>query len=202
MSDILCVTHRQLCREDFLERVEKIAAARPRGLILREKDLPEEEYRALARRVLEICRAHEVPCILHNFPETARELGCEALHLPLAALRKMTRAEREAFPVLGASCHSREEAEEAEEMGCRYITLGHIFETACKQGLPGRGTELLQNVCAAVSLPVYAIGGINRENIGPVRRAGAAGACLMSGLMTCEDPKAYLKALEEKNEIG
>ena len=53
MSDIICVTHRQLCREDFLERVEKIAAARPRGLILREKDLPEEEYRALARRVLE-----------------------------------------------------------------------------------------------------------------------------------------------------
>ena len=48
MSDILCVTSRSLCREDFLTRLERIAAAGPAGVILREKDLPPEDYRALA----------------------------------------------------------------------------------------------------------------------------------------------------------
>ena len=52
MSDILCVTNRALCAEDFLLRVEKIAAARPGGIILREKDLSEGEYKALARQVM------------------------------------------------------------------------------------------------------------------------------------------------------
>ena len=44
MSDILCVTNRRLCSEDFLTQLGKIAEARPAGIILREKDLPEEEY--------------------------------------------------------------------------------------------------------------------------------------------------------------
>ncbi|MGN0713417.1 MAG: thiamine phosphate synthase [Anaerovoracaceae bacterium] len=47
-------------------------------------------------------------------------------------------------------------------------------------------------MCKAVAIPVYAIGGISPENIDAVRAAGAAGACVMSGLMRCEDPKNYL----------
>ena len=61
MSDILCVTSRSLCREDFLTRLERVAAAGPAGVILREKDLPPEDYRALAERALALCRARGVP---------------------------------------------------------------------------------------------------------------------------------------------
>ena len=56
MSDILCVTSRSLCREDFLTRLERVAAAGRAGVILREKDLPPEDYRALAERALALCR--------------------------------------------------------------------------------------------------------------------------------------------------
>ena len=58
MSDILCVTSRSLCREDFLTRLERIAAAGPAGVILREKDLPPEDYRALAERALALSLIH------------------------------------------------------------------------------------------------------------------------------------------------
>ena len=90
--------------------------------------------------------------------------------------------ERDAFQILGASCHSLEEAVEAENLGCTYITAGHIYETDCKKGLPGRGIGFLKKICETVSVPVYAIGGIGAENIQEIKNAGAAGGCIMSGV--------------------
>lgn len=196
-SDILSVTNRKLCREKFLDRIEKIAAAHPAGIILREKDLLEKEYRNLAEQVLEICRKQETQCILHCFCDTAIELGCDAVHLPLSVLMNMDPEKRKKFRIMGASCHSGEDAVMAEKMGCTYITVGHIFDTDCKKGLPGRGLEFLKQVCQRVSVPVYAIGGITGTDMKKIRRTGASGACVMSGLMTCEDPKEYLEGFKE-----
>lgn len=198
MSDILCVTDRALCREDFLERVRRIAAARPAGLLLREKDLSEEVYRCLAAEVLALCRTHGVPCLLHSFPRAALDLGADGLHLPLPLLRALPEQQRAQFPRLGTSCHSLAEAREAQALGCTYLIAGHIFATDCKPGLPGRGPDFLAQVCQAVTIPVYAIGGIAPENIYRVRRAGASGACLRSAFMTGPDLAALLTALERR----
>lgn len=192
MSEILCVTNRTLCREDFLTRLERIAACHPAGIILREKDLSPGEYKALAAQVMGLCTRYEVPCILHSFVDAALELHADALHLPLHILREMTPERKAQFRTIGASCHSVEEAMEAQRLGCTYITAGHVFETDCKKDLPGRGIAFLKIVCESVSLPVYAIGGISVENMHSVRSAGAKGACVMSGLMRCEDPETYL----------
>lgn len=197
MSDILIVTHRALCKEDFFARVERIAKARPAGVILREKDLSPKEYRSLAVQAMEICRKYGVPCILHSCWEAALELGADGLHMPLPLLREMRAEERGNIPVsvLGASCHSAEDAAEAEALGCSYVTAGHVFDTGCKEGLPGRGLVFLRHVCQSVKIPVYAIGGIGPENISAVRRAGAAGACVMSSAMLCPEPAALLAGL-------
>lgn len=197
MSDILCVTNRQLCEEDFLTRIEHIAAAKPAGIILREKDLDENAYTQLARQVMKICEAHAVPCILHSFPRAAMQLGCTAIHLPLPILRGLSAQDRQAFSVIGASCHSTADAAEAQTLGCTYITAGHVFDTDCKKGLPGRGLDFLQRVCACTDIPVYAIGGIHAQNIHAVRAAGAAGACVMSGAMRCADASRYFADFEE-----
>ena len=194
MSDILCVTNRHLCQENFLERIAKIASTQPVGIILREKDLSEKEYRELAEKVLKICRKYETLCILHSFANVAKELNCTALHLPFPVLRSLVAEEKNSFSILGASCHSVEEALEAEKLGCTYITAGHVFETDCKKGLPGRGLDFLKNVCENVSIPVYGIGGIAPDNMEEIRKAKAAGACVMSSIMNCEDVQKYLAA--------
>lgn len=196
MSDILCVTNRKLCREEFLVQVEKIAAAHPAGIILREKDLQESEYIRLAQSVSAICAEHQVPFIWHSFADAALRQKAQAIHLPLSLLRGMTEEQRRRFCVIGASCHSVEDAQEAERLGCTYITAGHIFATDCKKGVPGRGPDFLKRVCACVSLPVFAIGGIGAQNAGAARGAGAKGVCVMSGLMCCADAEAYLQELE------
>ncbi len=179
-----------------MQRVEKIAACRPKGIILREKDLTEEEYKKLAEQVLKLCERYEVPCMLHSFADAAIKLGAENIHLPLHILRELDGKKKEKFKEIGASCHSVEEAQEAERLGCTYITAGHIFATDCKKGLPPRGLAFLQAVCQSVSIPVYAIGGIGSENIASVGKAGAKGACIMSGLMQCEDVEQFLRALK------
>ncbi len=196
MSDILCVTNRKLCREDLRTRIERIAACHPAGIILREKDLNPEDYKELAAAVMEICEQHGVKCILHSFPDVAISLQADAIHLPLHLLRAMPQEQKAHFKVLGASCHSVEDALEAQILGCTYITAGHMFETDCKKGLPGRGLDFLRNVCAAVEIPVYGIGGIDSDNIALVRNAGASGACLMSSLMATEDVTGLMKAME------
>lgn len=201
MSDIICVTNRSLCGDDFLKRVERIAAAGAAGIILREKDLSESEYRDLAKPVMKICLAHNVPCILHSFTDAAIELGAEAIHMPLGLLREMPAAKKAKFRLIGASCHSLAEALEARRLGCGYITAGHVFDTECKRDLPGRGLEFLRAVCAGVDIPVYGIGGIARENIAGVRAAGADGACVMSGLMRCADVEEYLKGFESTSPV-
>ena len=193
MSEIMCVTNRRLCREDFLTRMEAVAAAAPAGVILREKDLAPDDYRVLAQQALAICRVHATPCIFHSFPQIALELGADGLHLPLPLLRTLSPEEREKFPLLGAACHSVEDAQEAERLGCTYITAGHIFATDCKKGLPPRGLSFLREVCRTVQIPVWAIGGIEPENFLSVMATGAQGGCVMSGLMTCSNPKVLLQ---------
>ena len=187
LNDVIAVTNRKLSQRPFLEQIKRVCQLRPEAVILREKDLSEEAYTILAEKVMHICEKYSVPCILHSFAKAAMALNVKAIHMPLPLLRKMTPQEKNHFEIIGASCHSLEEAKEAERLGCTYITAGHIFLTDCKKGLPGRGLTFLQNICENVSIPVYAIGGISNENINDVRQTGAAGACIMSGFMKCNN---------------
>lgn len=187
MSDIICVTNRRLCCEDFLTRIDRIAVCSPKYIVLREKDLPEGEYCALAAQAADICRHNGAELILHTYPEAAAESGCRSIHLPMHILR--SRPDLSAFTMVGTSCHSPEEAEEAEALGADYIVAGHIFATDCKKGLPPRGLGFLSEVCRRVRVPVYGIGGIAPENIAQVTGAGASGGCIMSGLMSCPPEK-------------
>lgn len=195
MCDVVCVTNRSLCGGDFLRRLDEIAACRPHAIILREKDLPEEKYTALAERAADICGRYGTRLILHNFAGAAIQLGIKNIHLPLHKLMEMSEEQRAYFDIMGASCHSAEDAVTAERLGCTYVTAGHIFATDCKKGLPPRGLDFLREVCARVDIPVYAIGGISAENMRDIVQCGAKGGCIMSGFMRCENVQQYMERL-------
>lgn len=198
MSDIICVTNRKLCKGNFFERIDDIAKQKPKAIILREKDMSETEYAVLAKRVTEICQNYGVTCILHSFGKVAADLGAAALHLPLPVLRQMEKSKRASFKEIGTSCHSIADAVEAEKLGCTYIIAGHIFDTDCKKGVPPRGLDFLSEVCRAVKIPVYAIGGISKDNIASVKNAGAKGGCVMSGFMTCSDVREFMEDFQNE----
>lgn len=183
---VICVTHRLLCPDDFLERLDRIAVQHPYAIVLREKDLSESEYEALARDCLRICQKHDVPLNLNSQIAVARRIGCDGIHLPFHLLLQH-KNELEDFSRVGVSLHSPEEAAQLADTPATYVQAGHVFPTDCKAGVPPRGLSFLRAVCQATDLPVFGIGGITAERYPAVLQTGTAGACIMSGLMTCND---------------
>ncbi len=184
----IAVTNRRLCQGDFLTRVESLAKGDIyQAVLLREKDLTQEQYDILAKEVLNICQKYGKKCILHSFPEVAVRLGHPYLHLPLPLWQSLGGQEavriRQHIVEIGTSVHSQEQLKQAIELGADYVIAGHIFATDCKKGKAPRGLDFLQSICQETKIPVYGIGGINRENENAVLQAGAAGVCIMSGCM-------------------
>ena len=181
-ENLIAVTDRRMCGEEFEKQVRRVAACRPAGLILREKDLADAEYIILAGRIRKICEAESVPLFVHGRLAAARAVGCRNLHLPLPVLRAVG-GKPQGIDMMSVSCHSREDVESAEALGADRILLGTIFPTGSKPGLPGKGISFVREICAGTSLPVFAIGGITMSNLAEVMAAGAAGGCMMSGFM-------------------
>ena len=207
MYKSICVTNRHLVNGDFEEQIRRVAESAREvnrlqnapalqqkddgkrsfpcdAVILREKDMPEQEYEALAGRVMSVLKEHSVPCILHTYVDVALRLGADEIHLPFPLFQTISDEKKKQFRTIGVSVHSVDEAVAACKAGATYITAGHIFATDCKKGVPPRGLDFLQKVCQAVPIPVYAIGGICPEQAESCVDAGAAGICMMSYYMT------------------
>ena len=190
LNDVIAVTNRKLSQRPFLEQIKRVCQLRPEAVILREKDLSETEYAKLAEEVYNITTSYDVRLIIHTYINVARELGINTVHMSLHNMREYRKEFIDNVNKInniktGCSIHSVEEAVEARNMGASYITAGHVYATDCKKGLAPRGLDFLKNVCDSVDIPVYAIGGINiddgrREE---VKKYGAAGSCIMSGMM-------------------
>lgn len=175
----IVMTNRSLCRTGLKEQVEKISRlGLCDALILREKDLSEAKYLSLAKSIKEICDEHGVDFICNNMPDVAEQLGCNLQLSFQSFLEQGHRADS-----TWVSVHSLDEAIEAERLGADALIAGHIFVTDCKKGLEPRGLDFLRKICEAVSIPVFAIGGIDDENAELVKQAGAQGECRMSWYM-------------------
>lgn len=190
LNDVIAVTNRKLSQRPFLEQIKRVCQLRPEAIILREKDLSETEYAKLAEEVYNITTSYDVRLIIHTYINVARELGINTVHMSLHNMREYRKEFIDNVNKInniktGCSIHSVEEAVEARNMGASYITAGHVYATDCKKGLAPRGLDFLKNVCDLVDIPVYAIGGIDIDDgrRKEVKKYGAAGSCIMSGMM-------------------
>lgn len=205
MYNILAVTNHHLCENDFLDVIKRICEFNNKiqngvyknshlnnissvSILLREKDLSENSYKNLAKDVIKICKDFNTDCILHTYYKAAKELSISKIHVPFHILKENPDI-ASFFDVVGVSVHSLNEAVQAQKYGAAYITAGHIFNTNCKKGIPGRGLSFLKNITSNVNIPVFAIGGINVSNIDSVINNGASGICIMSGFMKAQYPE-------------
>ena len=183
----IVITNRHLVQGDFLKQLEKVTKLHPHALILREKDLTDDAYESLAKKVFDLCKREDITFFLHTKIEIARKIGCQNIDLSIPVLKGLSETEKKAltedFCEISISCHSMEDVEIAMAGGATQIILGTIFETECKKGVLGKGVEFVREICQKCPLPVYAIGGMNLQRLPLVIDAGAAGCCMMSGFM-------------------
>ena len=175
----VAMTDRHRCARPLPEQVARVAGAYD-ALIMREKDLDDGAYAALAREVMAACERAGVAFIAHGHVLSAREAGASRLHLPLPALERDGRPE--GFDLVGTNVQEVDEVAVAEVLGADYLVASPVFAPSCKP-LPGRGVTFLEQVIAAAHVPVLALGGITDATEPVVRAAGAAGAVRMSDAM-------------------
>ncbi|MGN0666391.1 MAG: thiamine phosphate synthase [Huintestinicola sp.] len=188
---VICITSRALRKDDFLAQIIKICAGGADRIILREKDMDEYAYEALAAEMIKLCRIYGTRFITHTHVRASLELGVKNIHMSYAQFMSDLAA-AEQFESVGVSVHSAAEARAASRCGAEYLIAGHIFPTDCKKDIPPRGIGFLQEICENASVPVYAIGGITPENAPLVKAAGAEGICVMSSIMTAEKPSSLI----------
>ena len=194
------ISNRKLCKNENLERqIEKIFLAYEKKIILknfeivsltlREKDLNKNEYLNLVEKIYPICKKHKINLILHqNYDLNLDDrYMIKGLHLSYEIFKSLNKNIREdlikKYKRIGVSIHSLDEAKEVENLGASYVVAGHIFETDCKKGLEPRGLKFVEDLSSALSISLFAIGGIDEKNSQSVIGSGAFSVCMMSSLM-------------------
>ena len=190
---LIYVTERRRIQGDAHNYLLRLLSGRPDALLIREKDLSDEELIHFAAPLVPIAERCGVPLILRGSAEQARQLGIFRLQLSFA--EAIAAPLPQDFDSIGVSVHSLEEALAAQKLGAATITYGHIFTSPCKPGLPPRGTAALDEIVRACTIPVHAIGGITADTLPFLLPIYPAAACLMSASMTDPEPETLTTRL-------
>lgn len=183
-------------RQTLCQQVEAALQGGVTCVQLREKHLDRDAFLAEARQICALCRRYGVPFIVNDDLDIALACGADGVHvgqddMPAAEVRR--RAGRRL--IVGVSAHTPEEARLAEAAGADYLGAGAVFGSATKTDASLLTPAGLQAVCAAVHIPVVAIGGVNAGNILQLQGSGAAGAAVVSGIFGAPDITAACREL-------
>lgn len=170
------------------EQVEQAIAGGAGVVQFREKGGYTPEVIAEAKEICRLCRRHGVPFIMNDSVELAIECDADGVHvgqddMDMAAARRMLGESR----IIGVSTHNPAEARAAEDAGADYLGSGAAFATGTKANVIPLSRETLCAICREVSIPVVAIGGINRQNMPRLSGTGIAGVALVKAIFNAEN---------------
>lgn len=192
------VTDRSLTKGRPLEVVVDAAlAGGAKAIQLREKDLSTRDLYELVERLLPIVHGRGACLLTNDRIDLALALPIDGVHLSRTSLPPAeTRALLGPARLIGVSCHSLEEAIEAERGGADFIVFGPLFPTPSKAAYgPPVGLARLREVRRQVRLPILGIGGITASSMASVMAAQADGAAVISAVMAADDPADAVSAL-------
>lgn len=183
-------------RKRLLNIVDEAISAGIRFVQYREKLLSRREIFEYARLLRALTRERGATYIINDYLDIAIAVDADGLHigqgdLPLSIARRILGRDK----IIGVSAHNLTEAREAERGGADYIGLGPIFKTITKETGPPAGIGIIKEISRNLSVPIFAISGINRTNLDMVLEAGAYGAAVSSAIMKAEDTGKRVKEL-------
>lgn len=168
---------------------------------LREKELDQTAFLREAVALRALCRRYGVPFIVNDNVEVAVACGADGVHVgqeDMAAGQVRSRVGEDM--ILGVSVHTVEEARAAVQSGADYLGLGAVFSTGTKTDVEQMPAETLRAICAAVDVPVVAIGGIHKGNIGKLAGSGVDGVALVSAIFSAADIERTCRELRRLSE--
>ena len=184
--------------EEFLERIESALKGGVDILQLREKDKSDLEILKLGAKVKALCDIYGVPMLIDDKPHLAWALGVGvhlgAEDLPIDLGRKLLGKDA----LIGATAKTVEAAQRAEKEGADYLGVGAIYETKTRVKTKRTSVETLKEIKKNVGIEVYAIGGLNFDNIDILKGSGIDGICVVSAIMDSPNVEEEARKLKEK----
>ena len=185
-------------KQTLLEQIEAALAGGVTCVQLREKHLDHDALVREALQVKALCHRYGVPFIVNDNVDVALESGADGVHVgiedaPVADIRR--RVGRNF--IIGATAKTVEQARAAEAAGADYLGVGAVFPSPTKTNAIRITAGQLREICASVSIPAVAIGGITLDNAPTLAGCGAAGIAVVSAIFGAEDVRAAAAALRQ-----
>lgn len=188
-------------KQSLYEQVESALKGGATCVQLREKELDEEEFLKEAMEIAKLCKQYKVPFFINDNVEIAIKCQADGIHVgqeDMEAARVRQRVGEDML--IGVSAHSVEEALEAVKNGADCLGVGAMFSTSTKADADVLPREVLRDICAAVEIPVVAIGGINKDNMMQLAGTGVDGVALVSAIFAAEDIENECRLLKKMSE--
>jgi len=182
--------------------VEKALKGGSTFLQLREKKLEYERFLEEAEEIKGLCKKNHVPFVINDNVGIAIAADADGVHvgqkdMEAGKVRELIGKDK----ILGVSVQTVEQAMLAEKNGADYLGVGAVFKTSSKEDADIVSYETLKAICKAVSIPVVAIGGINRDNVMELSGSGICGIAVISAIFAQQDivnAAVQLKELAKK----
>ncbi len=183
----------------FLSIIDSACAGGVTFLQLREKDRSAGEYLTLAIKVKEITDKYNIPFIIDDRVDIALACDAAGVHigqsdLPIISARKIMGQDK----IIGATAKTVSQALSAHAQGADYLGVGAIFPTTTKVITVLTEVSTLNDIIAAVDIPVAAIGGLNAENMNVLEHSKISGIAVVSAIMKARNPLSAALELKEK----
>lgn len=194
---LYAVTDRSWLRgQTLLEQVEQALVGGATLVQLREKELDQDTFMREAVDMAKLCHRYGVPLLINDNVEIARRSGADGVHvgqddMEAASVRSILGSDM----IVGVTAKTVEQALRAQEAGADYLGSGAVFGSSTKLNAKPMTKELLKSICNAVTIPVVAIGGINRDNIMELAGTDIDGVAVVSGIFAATDIEAECRHL-------
>ncbi|MBM3119276.1 MAG: thiamine phosphate synthase [Chloroflexi bacterium] len=190
-----------LGHRDEVDATSKAIHGGAKVIQLRNKHRNKGEFLTVAQKLKDLCCKSNVLFIINDHLDIALAVDADGLHigqkdLPLSVIRKELAIDK----LVGLSTHTLDEAQKAETEGADYVAVGSIFSSPTKKDAKVVGLEHLSRVRQTISIPIVAIGGINKENIAEVISAGADAAAVISAVIAKENIETATRQLVKEIE--
>ncbi len=188
-------------KQSLYEQVESALKGGVTCVQLREKKLDDEAFLNEAIEICALCKRYGVPFFINDNVEVAVKCHADGVHvgqddMEVSEVRKIVGDDM----IIGVSAHSVEEAVKAVKNGADCLGVGAVFATSTKTDACVLSKETLRDICAAVDVPVVAIGGIGKSNISCLSGTGVDGVAMVSAIFGAEDIESECRELRKLSE--
>ena len=175
-------------KQSLYEQVESALKGGATCIQLREKELDDDAFLNEAIEISALCKQYGVPFFINDNVEIAIKCHADGIHVGQEDMEAAQVRQRVGNDMMiGVSVHSVEEALEAVRNGADCLGVGAMFSTSTKTDVNVLPKETLRDICAAVDIPVVAIGGIGKSNISQLASTGVDGVALVSAIFAADD---------------